>query len=138
MDFVPVLRAIEAEIEKLQRIRSVVAGLPRPSRLLRRNLALVSQISASTPATPARPQRPERPEPKATVVPPRRKREYRARTRPNAKPQTALSSAPLNRPVFVPRSPAASAVAAPAPTPAALTPEQMEAAVRQNLLGGAA
>jgi hypothetical protein len=103
-----------------------VAGLARPSRILRQKLtleALPVPVAALI-------------EPRLVIVPARKKREYRARTRPAAKTPGALASAPSARPVFVPR-----AVAAPpasAPKPATLTAEQMEAAVRHKLLGGVA
>jgi hypothetical protein len=125
MDFAPILREIEAELARLQTIRDIVSGLAsRPIRI-------------RTPKLPPAPPQPEpKPEPRLLVVPARKQRERRTRlvTRPSE--PTALAAPVSNKPVFVPKVQAIAP--APAPQPRSLDPDALEAALRRNLLGGAA
>ena len=126
MDIAAILHEIDAEIEKLERAREVIARLYRPVRHREKKPKRAQTITATTP----------RAEPALIVLPPSAKREYR--TRAKLTPQTARAlAAPVSLdPVFVPR---AILLDLPDPDPRVneFDPQAIEAAMKQNLLSGA-
>ena len=126
MDIEGILREIDAELDKLQRIRSIVVSLSRaaaikPTKVRRTRVLGFIQTDPT-------------PEPRLIVLPPKRKREYTRRVKPAIKESKALAP-PINyRPVFVPKS----MKAQPPITEPDRDESALEAAMRQKLLGGAA
>lgn len=135
MDFAPIVRQIDAEIARLERIREIVASLRGPALpALRVHTPTPAPVELAPPPPPA-------PVPQLIVLPPRQKREYHRRAPRVVQEPKALSSAPAGGPVFVPKAVVAMPKAAPAQTaedsiPAALAADALEAAVRRNLLHG--
>lgn len=132
MDFAAILHQIDAEIEKLERVREIVAGLSQP---------IYQEPREPKPApAPAEAVEPVRTEPRLILLPAKTKRKYGPRVKPVVELPKALAPAPFDKPVFVPRSEVTES--APQATEAAevkeLDPEVLEATFRQNLLGGAA
>ena len=141
MDIGAILRELDLEIAKLQRIRAIVQTLDGPARP---RVTRPRTRSKSKPITAAPPMRKAKPtlwtapvpvstEPKLIILPPKTKREYQRKVRPALKETRALAAAIPARPVFVPRSTAARPVELPQKTHP--QPESLEAAIRQNLLG---
>lgn len=126
MDIEGILREIDAEIDKLQRVRSIVEGIS----------GATATNAAKKSAKPRRPrvarvaQAEPRPEPRLIVLPPKQKREYHRAKSALSEPK-ALAAPVSNRPVFVPKPVAL------APQPIAITRDEstLEAAMRQKLLG---
>jgi hypothetical protein len=118
---------IDAEIEKLQRIRGILKNLLAPK----------SQTVAKW--RPARVKRlpviDVQPVPRLVVLPPRQRREYTRRVKPVVIEANALVRPVSSRPVFVPK--AAVAGSQPAKT-AVHRSAGLEAVMRRKLLGGAA
>jgi hypothetical protein len=127
MDIAAILHEIDTDIERLQLARSIVMGLTAPTPRKLRPAKRPQPIRQ--PATA--------PSPTLTVLPPKTKREYRRRSRPHIDEPRALASAVTSKPVFVPR-----AALETHPKPMTATPlpsaDALEAALRHNLLGGAA
>ena len=128
MDLASILHQIDAELTKLQRIREIVQGLAgsgQQSSLQKPRNSMPTAVppSLSTSA------------PELVILPPKERREYRSRLKPLPTVVRALGPAPSDRPVFVPRA----SVPFRAEQDRGL-PELhlLEAAVRQNLLGGVA
>lgn len=135
MNIAAILRELDAELERLHAIRGIVSGLalaapmttPRKPRTLRK----------PAEASPVSPQ-PELPaEPRLVVLPAKVKRQYGPRTRRVIAESKALAAPASDRPVFVPKTPEASPAPRVAPV-VALDADAIEAALRKNLLGGAA
>lgn len=131
MDFSGILREIDAEIERLEQIRGIVAALSGP--VLPRAERITQMAQAEL--VEAKVQQPE-----LVVLPPKKKREYTRRARHAAETPRALATAIPDRPVFVPRG--AAVEAAPAvkqePVEPEVSAEELEAAMRRRLLGDAA
>jgi hypothetical protein len=139
MNFKAILQEIDAEIEKLTNIRTIMAGLTAPVRRsttdnrdapLGRRKSRVSKQEAKPPSV-------QIPIPRFVLLPPVHKREYAPRNRSLAPIRGALATAPSRRPIFVPRTQAMKA-AEPVVRSAAMEADRMETAIRHNLLGGAA
>jgi hypothetical protein len=126
MDLVPILREIDAEIDRLKRIRKIVHGLSGTIRLPRARKPRQSKATAETPSIPT---------PPLIILPPKQKREYRRRLKPVAETPGALGPAPSDRPVFVPR---AATTVRTKPNAGEISDNVLEATVRRNLLGGVA
>lgn len=126
MDMAAILQEIDAEIEKLERVREIIAGLYRPVRRRKKRPKRTPPVPAAT----------ARAEPKLVVVPPRTKREYRTRVKATTQIAGALAAPVSYSPVFVPR---AISLDLPVREPKLneLDPTALEAAMRQNLLSGA-
>jgi len=132
MDIGIIVAEIDAEIEKLRRIRHIIQGLSVPVRRLRREHKQVSVQPAQIGSSNS----PVEIVPKIEILPPKKIREYRPRVRRALEMPKALAAAPSSRPVFVPRSAVPISKAAIAvPT---LTATALELAVRQKLMGGIA
>ncbi|HEY4358227.1 MAG TPA: hypothetical protein VGN16_20950 [Acidobacteriaceae bacterium] len=130
MNIEAILRELDAEIEKLERVRAMFLSL--------------SSYSPSIETPKKRPEKkralpmtPVIPEPQLVVLPPKVKREYQPRPKPATSAPRALAAPVSDRPVFVPRVALIPPAAEAAPKPA-LTAEALEKAVRQNLFGSAA
>jgi len=136
MDFTPILFQIDTELERLERLRSVVSGIsgttPRialsaPRRKKKKappNQMLLTLESVVTVV-----------EPRVVILPPKPKREYIPRVKAHAEAPRALMAAVPSRPVFVPK-----AVIAQRPEPVDAQPKEvdlaiLEAEIRNNLLG---
>lgn len=142
MDFMAIVHQIDEEIDRLERVRKIVASLSRSRRIVgisEPQLAKKKRGSRETPVQQLHVQEPviaEEPkeEPKLIVLPPRAKREYSPRTRMRQQATSALTSTVPNRPVFVPK-----ATVVIRPEPVAKNEEMdlasLEAAFRQKLLG---
>ena len=126
MDIATILHEIDAEIEKLERAREIIAGLYRPVRRTEKKSKKAQTVTATIP----------RAEPTLVVLPPRTKREYRTRVKVTPQTTRALAAPVSLDPVFVPR---AISLDLPDPDPGVneFDPQAMEAAMRQNLLSGA-
>ena len=131
MDIAAILRQIDAEIEKLKRIRTVIEELlppaPRKKIEARRRKPVRQSEVVPEPRTIVTPTR-------LIVVPPTVKREYRPRYKLIALEPRALASVIPNKPVFVPK---ADVIAPPnlVINGRGVDPEALEAALRKNLLG---
>lgn len=136
MDFTPILFQIDTELERLERLRSVVSGIsgknPRvtlsaPRRKPKKkpqNQMLLALESIVTVV-----------EPRVVILPPKPKREYTPRAKAHVEAPNALAGAVSNRPVFVPK-----AVVALRSEPVAAQPKEvdlatLEAEIRKNFLG---
>jgi hypothetical protein len=133
MNIATIVSEIDAEIEKLRTVRDIIQGLSLP---VHRLPAKRKKRMSRKPAGAGLSMPPIKVLPRIVVVPPKQKREYRPRTRLAPEISNALARAPSTRPVFVPRA------AVPNAKPVIATPRlseaALEAAVRQNLLGGVA
>lgn len=131
MDIEAILREIDAEIEKLNAVRAVIATLEKPYTPKRIRHSKPNRREAPVPlvTVPSLPA--------ITVLPPKRKREYHRSYKPLPQEPRALSSGVPDKPVFVPL---AKITQRNIPTSKAVDfdPERMEAALRHSLLGGAA
>jgi hypothetical protein len=127
MNVTAIVCEIDAEIEKLQKLRKVLAGLwnvcPKETTNRERKKRAPRPVIS--------------PEPTLTVLPPRVKREYRPRIKPFPREQKALAPPISDKPVFVPRS-ATPTLPDPRSRSNDSNVESIETAVRRNLLGGAA
>lgn len=132
MNIAAIVSEIDAEIEKLHRIRDIIYGLSVP---VHRSRPKHNRISTE-PREVALSGLQMEVLPKIEVVPPKEKREYRPRTRTVAEMPKALARAPSTQPVFVPRSDIPNAK--PVITMPRLNEDALEAIVRQNLMGGGA
>jgi hypothetical protein len=127
MDIAVILREIDAEIEKLESIRNIVAELASP---IRKQTSSPKRVAKAAPEVIV-------PEPTLIVLPPKQKREYRRQWKPAPEEPRALASKVPDRPVFVPKTEApVRSVFKTEST--AFNPEALEAALRQNFLGSVA
>jgi hypothetical protein len=117
---------IDAEIEKLKRIRAILEQLltPKSPRIAKPRRARVLGL----------PQIELQPEPRLVVLPPKQRREYTRRVKQAAVEPKALAAPMTNRPVFVPKA----AVRESQPAKTAQDGSGLEAVMRRKLLGGAA
>ena len=126
MNIEGILREIDAEIDMLRRIRSIVEGLSGAA-VKKHGKPKRTRVVRDIQTEP-------KPEPRLIVVPPKQKRAYTRRVKPLVSEPKALA-APLSvRPVFVPRS----MPAEPQPAKMDTDANALEATMRQKLLGGAA
>jgi hypothetical protein len=117
---------IDAEIEKLQRIRAILEKLLAPES---------RTIAKPRPARRKQvPQIAVRPEPRLIVLPPIERREYTRRVPPVLIEPKALAAPASSRPVFVPKA----AIREAPPAKVADHGINLEAVMRRKLLGGAA
>ena len=132
MNIAAIVTEIDAEIEKLHRIRAILQGLSAPLHPLRP----ARKHRSSEPAEVRLPSPQIEVLPKIEVLPPKTKREYRPRTRPAPELPKALAPAPSTQPVFVPRA------AVPNTKALFMMPRlsggALEAVVRKNLTRGVA
>lgn len=115
---------IDAEIEKLQRIRAIFEELltPKPQVDAKPRPASLKPVPVSATKV----------EPRIIVVPPKERREYKRRVKPINVQPNALSAPVSSLPVFVPK-----AVVRQAPGERAASADSVvEAAIRRKLLGG--
>jgi hypothetical protein len=142
MDIAEILFEIDAEIERLGRIRTIVEGLawppPRKQKKPRRRQPIPRELVIAAPRLTILPPKPTilppKPTilpPKLTILPPKPRSEYRRKRKTVSEPR-ALSSAVPEKPVFVPRAAVRSELVTNA-TEFGL--DALEAALRQNLLG---
>lgn len=140
MDIKTILRLIDAEIEKLQRARSILVALSQPET---RQVAKPRRASVKRTSKPAKritkpakrvPELELQPEPRLTVLPPKQKREYTRQVKPRTVVPSAFTAPLSSRPVFVPKA----AAQKPQPTNSPRPPIDLEAAMRKKLLEGAA
>jgi hypothetical protein len=121
MDIAEILFEIDAEFERLGRIRTIVEGLawppPRKQKKPRWRQPILRELVIAAP--------------RLTILPPRPRSEYRRKPKTVSEPR-ALSSAVPEKPVFVPRAAVRSELVTNA-TEVGL--DALEAALRQNLLG---
>jgi hypothetical protein len=121
MDIAEILFEMDAEIERLGRIRTIVEGLawppPRKQKKPRRRQPIPRELVIAAP--------------RLTILPPKPRSEYRRKRKTVSEPR-ALSSAVPEKPVFVPRAAVRSELVTNA-TEFGL--DALEAALRQNLLG---
>lgn len=117
---------IDAEIEKLKRIRTILGKLlaPKSRTIAKRRPAPLRQL----------PQVSVRPEPRLVVLPPKERREYTRRVQPVLVEPKALAAPASSRPVFVPKTAIRNAEPAKVTDPGI----NLEAVMRRKLLGGAA
>lgn len=130
MDIAVVLRELDFEIEKLERIRAIVQSLEGPAR----RRATRPRTGSKTPAVIEIPAVTVSTEPKLIVVPPKKKREYQPRVRPLLEETRALAANIPAKPVFVPRSTLAKPVERQTQA-VQVSPDALEATIRQKLLG---
>lgn len=117
---------IDAEIEKLQRIRAILEELLRSKS---------RRVAKPLPVRVRRlPQIEIQLEPRLVVLPPKQQREYTRRVKQVVIVPKALAAPMSNHPVFVPKA------AAPESQPAkgAGAESDLEAVMRRRLLGGVA
>ena len=133
MDIESILHELDAEIEKLERVRAMFLNLSSYTQLAEK-----PKKKLEKKRTVAAPETPVIPDPQIVILPPKVKREYQPRVRAVAQEPRALAAPVSDRPVFVPRvavvTPASKSEAA-KPT---FTAEELEKALRQNLFGSAA
>ena len=117
---------IDAEIEKLKRIRAILEELltPKSQKIVEPRRARIRRL----------PQVELQPEPRLVILPPKRPREYTRRVKQAAVEPKALAAPMSNRPVFVPKA----AVRESQPAKAVHDGSGLEALMRRKLLGGAA
>ena len=117
---------INAEIEKLKRIRAILEQLltPRPQKIAKPRRARMRRL----------PQVKLQPEPRLVILPPKKRREYTRRVKQAALEPKALAAPMSNRPVFVPKA----AVRESQPAQAVHYGRGLETLMRRKLLGGAA
>lgn len=130
MDIASIVRELDFEIAKLQKIRAIVQTLEGPAK----PKAAKPRIRSKTPAVIATPVVAVSTQPKLILLPPKQKREYQRRVIPSLKETRALASKIPTQPVFVPRSTVAKPVERRAQT-VQVSPDALEAAIRQKLLG---
>jgi hypothetical protein len=131
MDIAAILREIDAEIEKLRLIRTIVEELlpsAPQTRIKKKRQAPVQRIVVTPEPKPIVQQ------PTLIVLPPKAKREYRPRYKAVGQEPRALASVIPKGPVFVPR---AEATVLPEAVSQKIDfgSEALEAAVRKNFLG---
>jgi hypothetical protein len=138
MNIAAILSEIDAEIEALRNIRSIIQGLSAPVHPLRRKRKRTSSQPQESDQVELRVERLPRVEmlPQIKVVPPKQRREYRPRTKPVLEMPRALARGPSTQPVFVRRT--AVSETEPVFTAQGLSETALEAVVRQNLMGGIA
>jgi len=129
MDIAAILREIDAEIEKLRLIRTIVEELlpSAPQTRIRKKRRAPVQRILVTPEPIVQ-------QPTLMILPPKVKREYRPRYRPVEQEARALASVIPNGPVFVPKS----GVTVPRELINEKTgsdPGALEVAMRKNFLG---
>jgi hypothetical protein len=131
MDIAAILHEIDAEIEKLERIRTIVEGLlptvPAKKIKAKRKKPVRDKEVVAEPNQIV-------PPPTLVVLPPRSKREYRPRQIAIVQQPRPLASAIPQRPVFVPRAVILDRTEV-ATEHAGFAPEALEAALRKSFLG---
>lgn len=137
MNIAAILSEIDAEIETLRDIRSIIQELSAPVRPLRRKRKRTSSQPQEIGHVELRVEVLPRIEllPQIKVMPPKQRREYRPRTKPVLEMPRALARAPSTQPVFVRRTVLETKPVFTAP---GLNETALEAVVRQNLMGGIA
>ena len=117
---------IDAEIEKLKRIRAILEQLLtlKPQRIAKPRRARIRRL----------PQVELQPEPRLVILPPKQPREYTRRVKQAAVEPKALAAPMSNRPVFVPKA----AVRESQPAQPVHDATGLEALMRWKLLGGVA
>jgi hypothetical protein len=128
MDVASILRQIDAEITKLQRIREIVHGVAGSGR---RSSSRKQRRLKPTVAQPSLPISVR----ELVILPPKQKREYSPRVKPIQIVSRALGPAPSDRPVFVSRATIASRFEQRSDSTEV---HSLEALVRKNMLGGVA
>lgn len=128
MDIESIVRELDFEIEKLQRIRQIIQGLLSPARRIRPGKKSAPKSIVLTQSAI------DKQESRVTILPPKVKREYRRTIRPNSQMPNALGAPIPVRPVFVPRIVPKHEHLSQAKE---LNLEILEAAVRHRLLGNA-
>lgn len=123
MDLLSICDEIDAELDRLARIRKIVAELATPTR--RRRRRPIAQVLAVRPISV--------PTPVSTVLPSKLKREYRRKAKPIVPQPTALAAPISDKPVFVPRAPFVAARSEEVKA-TELDLVTLEAAFRQNLM----
>jgi hypothetical protein len=142
MDYGSILHEIDAELDRLMKIRAILSGLLQPAPATQD-----TEVATAAPAVRRKKSKPQQapaeertqvvvPEPQVVVLPPKQKREYRRRSRTHVPEPRALAAPRSDRPVVVQKS--ASPVVVRAVVPPAASSEEIEAVMRQKLLGGAA
>lgn len=152
MDIAAILHEIDAEIEKLQKVRAIVSELSAPVRIQKKRTKRAGSATGP-PVSVVRKRARQRvytttgiqpdvigqpatgvvaPQPRLVILPPRKVRTHRANLKAILPVTRALGGTLPGRPIFVPK---ASLISAPVPL-AAFDPEAMEAAVRRSLLDG--
>lgn len=138
MNIAAIVSEIDAEIEKLHRIRDIVRRILGPTDQLRLRRKQTSgqarKAGSPKPSSDALPRLDMAPSPQTIVLPLGKRREYRLRRKSISTLPKALARAPSTQPVFVPRS--ALANAKPAFSAKSLSGTGLEAAIRHNLIGG--
>lgn len=97
MDIAEIVREIDKQIDTLKRVRALLAGdkSPAPRKRNKKRRAKKTFMPLPVHKVPA--------EPRVVKLPPKVKREYRSRVRTIA-PVSALTAAPFDKPVFVPKN----------------------------------
>lgn len=131
MDFQRILREIDAEIEKLQRARAILAHLSHPTKKRKRARAKPARAQRSTKTEIV-------PEPRLIILPPKPKREYTRRIKPSVSEPTALAAPISTKPVFVPRATESAPQIDKSKEQRETNENALEATMRRKLLGGAA
>ena len=138
MDVTEILREIDAEIRKLERVREILqesfGTSTRPQRKTRRRKTRsdnsVGSVRAVSPPLPTAVN--------ITVVPPKTQREYRRRMKLPSATGRAIDVAISSKPVFVPRAIVASSSKGPAVSVEEPDLSKLEATFRKSLLGASA
>jgi hypothetical protein len=130
MDIAAILREIDAEIEKLERIRTIVEELLSPAP--RKNIRTKRRVPVEHKEVITEPKLIVLPP--TLVLPPKLKREYRTRYKAFVQEPRALTSVIPKNPVFVPK---AEVVARPelVISTTEFNAEALEAALRKNFVG---
>jgi hypothetical protein len=128
MDIERILREIDAEKDKLERIRAILDGFSRTvKRKQTRTKRVEQQIALAVDHLP---------EPRLIVLPPKQRPQFTRRIKPRVTEPTALSTPASTKPVFVPNIPKPDGK--PRIEDSRVGESGLEAIMRQKLLGGAA
>lgn len=139
MNIAAIVSEIDAEIDKLRRIRDIVQSIrvlapPKGSkRKRRRSQPSRTDVSKLQAELLSDIDEVKMTQPQLIVLPARRKREYRLKSRPTREMPRALARAPSTQPVFVPRSAVPNAKSIVIAT--RHSDDALEAAVRKSLMG---
>ena len=138
MNYSAILHAIDVELHKLLQVRNLLAGplkLAPQKKSVSRKPAVKKSISREPVDEKISAPRLES---VVTVLPPKLKREYRRTVKPHV-PEPRALAAPRFDKVVVHMKPKASLQIVATPVSASqVSPETLEAVMRQKLLGGAA
>lgn len=131
MDFQRILQEIDAEIEQLQRARTVLEQLSRPTKKRKLAKPKPARDEQSTKAEIVS-------EPRLIVLPPKLKHEYTRRIKLPVTAPTALAAPLSAKPVFVPKATGPALQSEKSKEHREVNDDALEAAMRRKLLGGAA